>query len=198
MMNDQQIIVFGGADRCGKTEISTALSRVINVPRFKASSEHETFLAKQNMFVEQLRHADTRMVDFLRQTGHSVIMDRAWPCEFAYSRFYGRPTDENVLRYVDDEMAKMGAKVIICWRSSYEGIVDDLSSQLRGQKLKMIEDEYRKFARWTKCQTLFLNVDDENLYREVSDIVEWLGINDTRVTSRMKLWKLSGSHTWFK
>ena len=181
----QQIIIFVGPDRCGKTEISQALSHILNIPRFKASSEHGSFLNKQDLFVNQLRYADTRMVDFLLQTHHSVIYDRAFPCEKVYSEFYGRQTDLSVLEHVDNEMAYMGAKIIVCHRSSYENVIDDLDPKLKGENLQKIENGYRDFAKWSKCETLFLNVDDQNLVREIGDILDFLGIKSPTYDSCM-------------
>jgi hypothetical protein len=174
MNGRQQIVVMVGPDRCGKTEISQALSKSIGVPYFKASSEHDSFLNKQDLFVNQLRFADTRMVDFLTQTHHSVIFDRAWPCEKVYSVLYERPTDDAVLRHVDSAMADIGAKIVVCYRSNYDNVVDDLDPSLDGKKLLQIEEEYRKFAQWTKCKVHFLNVDDENLIREVEEVLQFM------------------------
>lgn len=75
-VSEQRIIIMIGPDRCGKTEIAKRLAFLQGLPYFKASSEHETYLSKQGQFVQQLKHADPRMVDFLSQTGHSVIFDR--------------------------------------------------------------------------------------------------------------------------
>lgn len=171
----QRIIVFGSPDRCGKTEISTALARKLGIKYFKASSEHETYLNGQKAFLDQLRHADTRMVDFLRQTGYSVVFDRAWCCEFSYAKVFKRETDMKILRYVDAEFAKMGAKVIIPVRSSYKGIIDDIDPTTKEERLLKLDAAYRDFAEWTHCRTLILNVDDEDLTRELNDILTWMG-----------------------
>jgi thymidylate kinase len=174
MASSQRIIAFGGPDMCGKTQIAQALSRRINVPYFKASSEHQSFLKEQNQFLMQLRYADPRMLDFLRQTGHSAIFDRAWPCEWAYSKFFGRETDLNQLRVIDDGFAALRTLVVVCYRSSYRNIADDLDSRIGPDQLAAIEHLYHDFAVWTSCKTMFLNVDDEDLDREVSDIIKVL------------------------
>lgn len=174
MESKQKIILFVGADMCGKTQIAHELSRRINVPTFKASSEHKSFLDAQNQFIQQLRHADPRVLDLLKQTGHSVIFDRAYPCEKVYAEFFNRPTDASALEHLDIEYSKLGAKIVICHRSSYDGIVDDLDSKLDSKALQTIDLLYQKFLHWTRCETLLLNVDDENLDREVNDIMEFL------------------------
>lgn len=173
-MKKQQVIAVCGPDMCGKTEISKALAHYLKLPYFKASSEHETYLRHPDRFVQQLRIADVRMTDFLKQTGHSVIMDRAWPCEKVYSQVLGRETDEVVLEKIDREMAMMGAKIIVPYRSSYTNVVDDIDPKLNSEMLQRLDDAYKGFTVWTKCPTLLLNVDDEDLGRELNDIMEWL------------------------
>lgn len=174
----QRVIVFVGPDRVGKTEISTALSQVLQIPRFKAASEHDTFLNHQDRFVNQLRYADVRMADFLSQTKTNVIMDRGWPCEMSYSNVLNRSTDMVALGKIDAMMANLGAVVVICSRSSYVGIVDDIDPTINDQKLTQLDAAYRRFMSWTKCRTMVLNVDDENLHRELDDVLKFLGYDE--------------------
>jgi hypothetical protein len=173
----QHVIAFCGPDRCGKSEIARALSKRFGIPYFKASSEHETYLHDQERFLQQLVYADTRMVDFLRQTGYSVVFDRAWPCEFAYSLVFQRETSLDALSYVDYEMSKMGARIVVCRRKSYAGIVDDIDPTTKQERLEKLDAAYVDFAEWTKCKVLHLFVDDECLARELDDIAEWMGVD---------------------
>ncbi len=171
----QRIIAVVGPDMCGKTEISKALARKLDLPYFKASSEHNTYLKHPDRFVQQLRYADTRMVDFLKQTGYSVVFDRAWPCEFAYSEVFKRETDMNVWTRIDEQMAQLGAVVVIAHRSTYEGIVDDIDPSIKEATLQKLDLAYQSFSIASKCSTFLLNVDDENLKRQLNDIMKWLG-----------------------
>lgn len=170
----QRIIAVVGPDMCGKTEIAKELAKKLKLPYFKAASEHETYLRHPDRFIQQLRYSDVRLTDFLKQTGYSVIMDRAWPCERVYASVLDRETDEAVLRKIDDEMSYLGAKIVVCHRSSYDGIVDDIDSKLDSRMLEKIDNAYKGFTIWTKCSTLLLNVDDEDLDREIADILGWL------------------------
>lgn len=174
-MNKQTILAVVGPDMSGKTEITLALEKVLGIPRFKATSEHDTYLNAQDAFINQLRYADTRMVDFLKQTGYGVIFDRAWPCEFSYAKVFHRETDLGVLFQVDKAMADLGAKVIICIRSSYRNIIDDIDPTTKEARLKLLDAAYREFFEWTACEVKLLKVDDEDLQREVSDILQFMG-----------------------
>lgn len=170
----QRIIITEGPDRTGKTEIGHALSRVLGIPYFKASSEHMTYLSHDNNFLMQLEHADPRVLDLVKQTKMSVIFDRAYPSEWVYSRVLGRKTNDNELQLLDDGYSLLDAKLVICTRSSYEGITDDLDKNLDSAKLQELDNMYRKFASWTNLDTFFLNVDDEYIDREVDDVLKFI------------------------
>lgn len=170
----QQIILIVGPDRAGKSNIAAALSNILDISVFKASNEHAVFLSDQKRFINELRFADPRMIDILKQTGLSLILDRSYVCEKVYSEYFGRETDVGMLRYVDDEFAKLGAKIIICTRKSFDGIVDDLDSDLDSKALTIISSLYQHFAKWTNCETYTLFVDDEDLNRETNEILKFL------------------------
>lgn len=177
-MNAQKLIFVVGPDRCGKTEIATELSKRLNVPYFKATSEHASFLSsrvsKNDQFLNQLRFADPRVLDLVRQTRHSVVFDRGFPCESVYSHVLDRETDHVMLEHIDTAYAELGAMIIVCRRSSYEGIYDDIDPSIGPELLKKLDDAYVRFASRTRCKVLFLNVDDENLEREIGDIINFM------------------------
>lgn len=175
MAKPQTIIIIDGPDMTGKTQIAKAMSRILSIPYFKASSEHATYLGSQELFLDQLVHADPRMLDFLTQTKHSVIFDRAYPSEWVYSQLLDRPTNDDQLLMLDAGYTAIGAKLIIPVRSSYEGIVDDIDPKgLDSLKLQELHDLYMDFSEWTDLETLILNVDDEDLVRETQDIQDFL------------------------
>lgn len=175
MFHPQSILMFVGADMCGKTQISKELSRITRIPYFKATSEHTTFLSSRyevnDQFINQLRFADPRVFDLLKQTRHSVIFDRAYPCEYAYSKVLGRETDMKMLVHVDEAWASIGTKIVFCQRSSYAGIQDDLDPTIGEEHLRKLHEAYEQFAKWSKCKVYVLNVDDENLTREVDEVL---------------------------
>lgn len=170
----QTIILFAGPDMCGKTNIAHALGDRLNIPVFKASSEHKTFLGSHDAFIEQLRYADPRMIDILKQTGYSIILDRGYPCEKTYSEFFKRATDYKALKYVDESFAALNAKIIICTRKSFKGIVDDLDSRLDENALYELSQLYVSFTEWTTCKTHVLYVDDFDVERQLQEISMFL------------------------
>lgn len=180
-MQKQTILFFVGPDMCGKTEIAKATAAATGVPYFKASSEHESFLSsrvsRREGFLNQLRYADPRVFDVLKQSGYGLIFDRGYPCEYAYSAVLGRATDMVMLTHMDEMWASIGACIVLCYREKgYADIVDDLDPSLNGGLLLEIEKAYRQFALLTKCHLLRLAVDDEDLAREVSEVRAFLGV----------------------
>jgi deoxyadenosine/deoxycytidine kinase len=173
-MRNQLIIAFCGPDKTGKSHIAKALSKRLNIPYFKASTEHDTFLKHEDRFVQQLRYADPRMVDMLKQCRYNIVLDRCWACEYVYSKKRGRETDEEMIWRIDQEMANLDARVIICKRRSYEGIVDDLDASINEKYLKELDALYMDFHHMTKCKTYILHVDNENLPEQINEIMVWL------------------------
>lgn len=173
----QRIIIVEGPDMTGKTQIAKELSKRLNVPYFKARNEHTTFMKEKQEFVNHLLYADPRVADFIGQTGQSIVFDRAYPSEFVYSKVLNRTTDARALEFIDEQYAQMNAWIIICHRSSYEGIVDDIDpTTLSSAVLRKIDDEYQAFMKWTRCKNkMLLNVDDEDLDRELDDVLFGMG-----------------------
>jgi hypothetical protein len=174
----QVILFFVGPDMCGKTNIAHEVAKCVGVPYFKASSEHDSYLSskvtRREAFLNQLRYADPRVFDVLKQTGYSLIFDRGFPCEAVYSKVMGRETDHVMLQHMDEMWASIDARVILCHRSSYADIVDDLDSNIRENTLQRLHDAYFEWAASSKCKVHKLNVDDEDLKREVLEVVEFI------------------------
>lgn len=192
MNSSQKVILCGGPDRCGKTNILHAIAQVTGIPYFKASNEHLNFMSSQDRFINELRFSDFKMVDFLKQTKHSVLIDRAYMCEYAYSKFFNRQTDIEALKDLDAKYASFGAKILICTRKSFVGIQDDLNPKLDSAALEKISNLYEEFSLWTKCKTYTLHVDDEDLFREVDEVLEFMGYD--RISRLSKISQLSGEY----
>jgi len=173
-MNKQKIVILCGPDRCGKTNIIEELSRRTGIPTFKAKAQREFFVGDRKNFLPFLRFGETTILDMVEQTGQSVLFDRLWPCEWVYSRCFGRETDDIVVRKLDERYSALDALVVVCHRSSYEGIVDDDDPSVKQATLEKLDGLYRSFAEQAKVRVEFLNVDDEDLDREISQILKWM------------------------
>ena len=172
-MNKQHVIIFDGPDRCGKSEMSKKLSLTLGIPYFKNESEWNAFSNDKEYFSNAMKYGDDFFYRFLRDTGVSCVLDRSYPSEWVYSKVYNRKTHEDSLEWVDQLASSIGVKIIIPYRSSYEGLRDDMHD-IDDKHLQKIHEKYVEFLGWTKCSVLHLCVDDENLDREISDILEFL------------------------
>lgn len=183
VIKKQTIIIIDGPDGNGKTTIAHALGSAMLLPVYKNSHEHNAYANDQSSFVMMLKHHDAALVDFLAQTGHSVIMDRGYPSEWVYSRVMGRLTDTNVLQRRDREYAALGALVVIPLRSSYVGC-DKAFADINAGRRQELHDSYVTFSEWTLCETLILCVDDEDTSRHVATIA---GMCDARSCDAVKV-----------
>lgn len=168
------ILSLEGPDRTGKSEIAAELSRQLGIPVFKNTAEWSTDLKDPSYFKNLLIYGGTFLIDFILQTRPSAILDRYYPSEWVYSRFFNRETNEEVICKIDEKFAEAGGKIILCRRRSYNGIQDDLHSYVDCHALEGLDQLYDDFTKWTKCKVITVWVDDENLEREVNEIREWL------------------------
>lgn len=167
----QKVIILDGPDNCGKTNIGKELSKTLGIPYFKNSDEHKYFLNDPSYFIHAIRYVDTYFTSYLETTGASIILDRAYPSEWVYSHVLGRATDMEILRELDARHAALGSFIVIPYRSSYINHSDDY--QVVNDNIVNIHERYMEFATWTRCRCLMLNVDDENLSREIRDITDF-------------------------
>jgi len=174
MSLSQQVIIFEGPDGCGKTNISSALSDKIGVPYFKNKDEWKNFVDDPSYFVNALTYGDPYFLSYLEQTGASVIVDRWYPSEWVYSQVFDRPSNMHMLEQIDKRAASLNAKIILPFREDYSKVVDQFESIITPDVLKSVHESYLRFAEWTECSTYFLNVDDEDIMRELSEVQNFL------------------------
>jgi thymidylate kinase len=171
----QTVLIFEGPDRCGKTNISKELSKRLKIPYYKNSVEIDKFgILDDEYFIKASRFIDTYMSDFIHQTKMSIIFDRNYPSEYVYPRVFNRKQDISILQKIDEMHAKIGTRIIIPFRTSYAGIVDPVHPQINENRLRELDDLYEEFSLWSKCEVLRLNVDDEDLHREVNEVLAFL------------------------
>lgn len=162
----------------GKTEIAKALSLSLGVPYFKNENETKKFLDPKDYFVNTLRYCDPYFISFLKQTRTSVIIDRHYPSEWVYSKVFGRQTDMQALQRTDTAFAELGAIIVFCWREKHLRVDDAFPGVIDTKRLSELQDNYKQFCNWTKCRVIPLNVDDEDIERELLDLHAMLEVTD--------------------
>lgn len=150
----QKVIIFSGPDRCGKTNIAQGLAADLHVPYYK---KQEDELWRKGQFLEALRFGETEKLELVRQARLDVIMDRGYPCEWAYSQVFIRDTDMALLERIDREYARLGAYIIIPLRHDYDAAQPD--SLVSVEKNKELHAVYQEFMKWTRCSTVAIYVD---------------------------------------
>jgi thymidylate kinase len=168
------VIVFEGPDGCGKTNISKALSADLQVPYFKNTDEWRFFVDDPAYFVNALTYGDPYFLSYLEQTGASVIVDRWYPSEWVYSQVFNRPTNMDALELIDKRASALGTKIVIPYRKDYCGVTDQFKDIITSDVLDKVHTAYLRFVEWTECDTFLLNVDDENLARELIEVHNFL------------------------
>lgn len=170
-MSRQTICIFDSPDNTGKTPISTEVSRITGIPRFKNEDEHKYFLTDPSYFQHALQYVDTYFFKYLKVSGASVILDRAWPSEWVYSRALGRSTDHMTLDWLDRFSASMGTKIVIPYRTDYSNMED---YDVIRDRIVEIDRLYVEFAKWTHCETLRINVDERRTQDYVNEVINFL------------------------
>ena len=173
-------LAFVGPDRTGKSNIAAGLAKKlkeagVDVPVFKNSGEWVTDLKSEDYFLNLLRFGGPFLMDFIRQTDVSVILDRFYPCEYAYSKAFNRTTDEKTIWWLDSEFACAGGKIIFCMREDYSECKDDVyPDDLTEKKLIEIDNYYKEFQKATTCESMVLYTDDQNLEKQVGQILDFI------------------------
>jgi thymidylate kinase len=167
--NEQKIIIFDSPDGTGKTNIAYGLSVRLGIPYFKMNTEHENW--RKGKFKEALEFDQTYLLQFLKQTGYSVVIDRAYPAEWVYSDVFRRETNTELLTNLDAEFAKLGTNIIIPVREDYSSNRKD--ELVDFAMLPKLHDKYLEFRDFTKCKTITIYVDSykENLQAELDALI---------------------------
>jgi thymidylate kinase len=171
-MNNQRILLMEGADGTGKTTLAKALSSELSIPYFKRNNEDfknctEEAFWKNEAFKNSLYFDQTYIAQFLKQTGYSTILDRAWPSEYVYSQVFCRNTDFQLLTELDDFYSNLRAKIIItrCRKPFRE---DNL---VGADYFEQVRYMYNLFSQWTKCDVITLEMDRLSLDEAVNIVI---------------------------
>jgi thymidylate kinase len=165
------VIIMEGPDGCGKTNIGKRLAQELGWDYFKVDSEKRHWA--EGKFKEALEFDQTYLVQFLEQVQCDVVIDRAYPSEFAYSAALKRDTNMEVLREVDRKFAALDAVIIILLRHDYSKVEDELV--LRSD-LSKIHHMYWAFYSETDCRVIVMHVDDfcDDIERQMPRLLDAL------------------------
>lgn len=153
-------ILVVGPDRVGKTTLVQHMSQMTNIPAFKCPSEKQIFKQGGRSSLA----FDYTLTHFIHQTGYRFISDRAYPCEWVYSRVFGRETDQELLEKIDEQHTNLGTKILFAYSSEEPREEDDL---VPSEKYWDVVLGYRQFMDWTNCDVAI--VDTARMLRSYQD-----------------------------
>lgn len=139
-----------GPDRVGKTTVCRHLAAELGIPVFKCPAEKQIFKQGGRSSLA----FDYTMTHFMEQTGHRFVSDRAYPCEWVYSKVFGRETDTTLLEFIDARHEGMGTKILYLYSDPDPTEVDDL---VPPEKYWDVKRMYDKFCEWTSCKVTAVN-----------------------------------------
>lgn len=121
----QKIIIIEGIDMVGKTSVIDALSKSTEIPSFK-----QKYNDKWIDHTIDLLYGEEARLQMLEQIGFSVILDRAYPSEYAYAKAYERPVIENKIWDFDKRYNKLNALIVYLfkdrdkWQEDKTGLIN--------------------------------------------------------------------------
>ena len=169
-----KIIIFEGTDHCGKTTIAQEFC--------KAHPEYQYFKIKQeHLDIKEtdpnvLAHAHLLQLNFFlelaKQVDFRIVMDRFYPSEIVYGSLFREVNVKELLKF-DRIFAALNTHIVLVEKSD-----DELEDALwTREQLIAIKDSYRLFFTDTKCKTICLNTDSEDLQWELNEIDKFISSN---------------------
>lgn len=166
----QVVVIVEGHDKTGKSTISAELSNKLSIPIFKLKKNKKQFDQLIDLF-----YGVESTVQFLEQTGCSVILDRFYPSEYAYSKVNKRFTNIKKILELDKRMSRMNTFIIVCYKDSKMYEIDHADfDTTTPEDYTVLTQTFREFGKSTKCPILFLNTSDKNLKNQIKKILKFI------------------------
>lgn len=157
-VSKQTVLILEGVDRSSKTTVGKLLAEKLRIPYFKPINDKDA-LKDNDLSSKMLRVCDPYMVQFLKQTRHSAVIDRHFPSEWCYSHVLGRKIDEEAVWESDRLFSEIPATILIFKRKSYEGVSDEDDARLNEDTLEKLSKQYEEFAKRSNCRCLVFEFD---------------------------------------
>lgn len=161
------IIIFVGPDRCGKTTIAKSLSNLLKIPYFKNHTQKD-FFNKDIDSLQKIYIEGNLQIQFFEQCKYSVVKDRDFPCEYAYSKTYGRKSDDKFIFSLDERYSKLDTLIIYCYKMKYKEYKDEFVDI---EKIETLKKYYNEFLDQSKCKVIKMTTDDEYLPAQLDLII---------------------------
>jgi thymidylate kinase len=167
----QNIIIFEGADKSGKTTIAKELSKRTGLPIFKVQRNKYNWDKDAN-----LQYGTEQITQFLEQTGASVILDRFHPSDYMYSKLFGRTVNMKKVREIDARLAEIGTVIVYCYKDPEFYVEDEEDKDFVNSSMyDRMTSLYQQFATLSSsCKHIFLNTSDQDIEKQIKTIKKLL------------------------
>ena len=152
-------ILFEGPDGCGKTTLAKRISETFNIAYHKNPYEHGEWKHPER-YKLMLRYTDLYFLTYLKNSGSSVCLDRAWTTEWVYSQVFKRGLEEDMLRQLDTLTKEIKDSVmVITYRNNPPLKGDELEGV--NQHWVEIRDKYLELENWSKNRIIYINTENK-------------------------------------
>lgn len=104
-------LIVVGTEGVGKTPLAKALANHYAKPYFKFQNEVQALKSTEHPGQHMLWF-DYGLTQLMFQTGLSIVSDRGFPCEYVYSSYFKRKTDEHLLAQIEENHAALGTVIV--------------------------------------------------------------------------------------
>ena len=170
---NHKLIIFQGHDMVGKTNIANALSKVINIPLFKFTKQHD----KNPNFLSILRYTAECQIQICEQTNYPIIFDRFVGSQYAYSKFNNRKTDIQKIFDLDYRASKLNGVIIYCYKDK-EFYKDDDLQLYTINDYDLLKKYYDQFLQKSKCRIIKLCTNNEDLQFQIKYLCKELKVEN--------------------
>lgn len=166
-------VAIEGPDGVGKTTISQALARELDLPYFKFKAELTMFSGDPIDRVAMLKWGTHEQLSMIEQCGIGVVMDRFIPSESVYSRVYERATAQALLIRYDSWWRSLGGVYVFLDKPSIkESDWDD--EHVDYKNYDKLREGYQRFTAQTTVDHIVIDTTECDTKKSVSQIESWL------------------------
>ena len=157
------VLMCCGWDSTGKTEIAKTLAYTFGMTYFKNKNEGLRFDPSEDPRLA-FKYETQLMFNVLEQFSYTnrLVLDRSIPSEFAYAKALNRPYDEDLIWYYDEKFAKLGAKIIYCYKTEHKNFSDEhVDISLK----EAVVANYEEYLARTKMKYVKVDTTSEDLVK---------------------------------